>query len=157
MRFDRMGHYEFQDTRRKRLAFARKQQNERAKYPLFAEQIEAEQHDVDTEMRMRQDSWSRRQTTDRARRAADWRRARAALATYPVEERRELLAYWQRCQWPATPTYLLSMLHMHKNGRLELYPEPFHMTEERRQAVAQTIKRIHERVASGRRGTAANQ
>jgi hypothetical protein len=148
MRFDRMGHYSFNDTNRKRLAFARKQKKEQERYPLFAEQIAEEQHDVDAEMALRQDSWSRRQVKDRAQRAQDWIRARAALAAYPTGLRQELLAYWQRCQWPGTPSYLLSMLQMHANGRLNMYPEPFHMTEERRQAVAATIKRLHDRASN---------
>lgn len=148
MRFERTGHYEFRDTARKRQAFERKNRKEQERYPLFAELIASEQHDVDTEMEMRRVGWDRRQVSERARRASDWIRARAKLATYPDDERRELLAYWQRCGWPATPAYLLSMMHMHDTGRLELHPVPFHQTEERRQACAATIERLRARAAA---------
>lgn len=55
MRFKRMFIYEFQDTYRKRLAFLRKQQQERNSYPLLAEQIAEQQLDVDTEMAERRE------------------------------------------------------------------------------------------------------
>lgn len=148
MRFDKTGHYEFNDTERKRQAFARKQKKEQERYPLFAEQIASEQLDVDTEMVRRRTSWDRNQSNGRAQRARDWIRARARLAAYPVGERKELLAYWKRCGWPGTPTYLLSMLHMHDNGRLELHPAPVSLTEERRAACAATIERLLARAAS---------
>jgi len=148
MRFDRAGHYEFRDTERKRQAFARKNRKEQERYPLFAEQIAAEQHDVDTEMTMRRVGWERREVSERARRARDWIRARAKLATYPDGVRRELRAYWNRCGWPGTATYLLTMMRMHDTGRLELYPVPFHQTEERRKACAATIERLRTRAAA---------
>ena len=49
MRFHRFGKYEFRDTERKRAAFARKQKAEREALPLFADQVAAEQIDVDEE------------------------------------------------------------------------------------------------------------
>lgn len=150
MRFDRVGHYEFRDTERKRQAFERKKRKEQERYPLFAEEIASEQHDVDTEMAERSISWNRQQTTDRARRARDWIRARTKLATYPAKERNELLAYWTRCGWPGTPTYLLSMMNMYDNGRLELYPAPVQMTEERRKACAEAIEKHLARAAANR-------
>jgi hypothetical protein len=42
------------------------------------------------------------------------------LAAYPEPIRTALKAYWQGCKWPADPTYLLSMLHMHDTNRLDL-------------------------------------
>jgi phytoene dehydrogenase-like protein len=148
MRFDRTGHYAFRDTERKRQAFERKKKKEQERYPLFAEQIAAEQRDVDTEMSLRRASWDRHEVSGRAQRARDWIRARAKLATYPSEVRKELQAYWSRCGWPATPTYLLSMMHMHDTGRLDLYPAPVHLTEERRKACAATIERLRARAAA---------
>ena len=153
MRFDKTGHYEFRDTDRKRQAFARKQKREQERYPLFAEEIAEGQHDVDTEMTERRKHWDRHQVSDRARRAYDWKRARAKLAAYPEGVRRELLAYWQRCQWPGTPTYLLSMIHMHETGRLDLYPAPVELTEECRAACAATIERLMARAAASRAAT----
>jgi hypothetical protein len=150
MRYEKTGHYEFRDTDRKRQAFARKQKKEQERYPLFAEEIASQQHDVETEMRLRRTSWDRHGVNGRAQRARDWIRARAKLATYRDDVRKELLAYWSRCGWPATPTYLLSMMHMHDTGRLDLYPAPVQLTEERRKACAATIERLLARAAATR-------
>lgn len=122
MRFTRLGMYAFQDTPRKRAALLRRQQTEREALPLFADQVAAEQESVDAVMSSRAAWWTVLQQQGRAARAADWRRARTRLASYPQPMRGELLAYWQRCKWPADPTYLLCMLHMHDQGRLVLNP-----------------------------------
>jgi len=148
MRFDRFGQYEFQDTRRKRAAFLRKQLKEQQRYPLFAEQIAAEQIDVDQEMVQRKAGWSKRFAEDRAQRAQKWRVGRAKLSQHAA--RVELLAYWQRCSWPGDPTYLLSMLQMYDGGRLDLNPPVLRQTEAQRVAVRATITRIHAEVASRR-------
>lgn len=79
MRFHRFGKYEFRDTERKRAAFARKQKAEREALPLFADQVAAEQIDVDEEMTTRRLQWERQQATDRKRRADKWREARRRL------------------------------------------------------------------------------
>lgn len=89
----------------------------------------------------RRASWDRQTAEQRDRRAADWRRARAKLAEYRYSVRRDLRAYWQRCSWPADPTYLLSMMHMHDTGRLELRPKPFRQTMEQREAVTALFAR----------------
>lgn len=120
MRFHRYGKYEFRDTERKRAAFARKQKAEREALPLFADQVAAEQIDVDEEMTTRRLQWERQQATDRKRRADKWREARQRLNGYQEPVRGALLAYWQGCKWPADPSYFLSMLHMYDTGRLSL-------------------------------------
>lgn len=148
MRFDRFGFYEFRDTYRKRRAFLRKQAKEVERYPLFAEQVIAEQIDVDTEMAQRQAIWKREHTAARAQRAFKWRQARVALAAFPEEERQALLSYWQRCSCPAAPEYLLSVLHAYRCNRLDLNPQPMVETEECRIAVTELIRRIRERAAS---------
>ncbi len=153
MRFSRAGFHEFRDTYRKRLAFLRKQLRERESYPLFADQIAAEQIDVDAEMAERRAIWNKENTAQRAARAMAWRKARAKLAAYPHPERRELLAYWQRCSLPGDPEYLLSVIHSHVHGRLDMSPPVVHATEENRKAVAEVIARIAARGAA-RRGAA---
>lgn len=120
MRFHRFGKYEFRDTERKRAAFARKQKAEREALPLFADQVAAEQIDVDAEMTARRLQWERHQAIDRKRRADKWREARRRLNDYQEPVRGALLAYWQGCKWPADPSYFLSMLHMYDTGRLSL-------------------------------------
>lgn len=119
MRFKRYGRHSFQDTPRKRAALTRKQRAERDALPLFAEQVAADQLDADTVMDERARRWAETEMRWRAQRAADWRRARAKLSSYPEPERRALHDYWQRCGWPADPNYLISMLHMFDTGRLE--------------------------------------
>lgn len=150
MRFSRYGRYEFIDTQRKRMAFARKQKQERESYPLFAEEIAAGQIDVETEMALRKANWSARELNDRAQRALEWRRARAKLAKYPQPDRDHLRAYWQRCGWPGDPAYLLTMLHKYANNHLNLRPPTIHETEANRQAVRALTKQIEERVAANR-------
>ncbi len=120
MRFKKLDHYDFQDTRRKRLAYARKLRRELEQYPLFAEQISAQQLPVDDEMMARARRWAEQAMRERKRRAADWRRARQKLRSYPGPVKAVLKRKWQTCGWPADPTYLLSMMHMYDNGRLDV-------------------------------------
>lgn len=122
MRFKRYGRYPFNDTPRKRAAVLRKQRNEREALPLFADQIAAEQASVDDVMIGRAVAWDNHEARSRAYEARKWREARARLRAYLPNERRALAAYWQRCGWPAVPSYLLSMLHMYDTNRLDLAP-----------------------------------
>ncbi len=119
MRFKRTDRHPFTDTPRKRAALARKQRRERDALPLFAGEIANEQRGTDEIMADRAKAWANDEARMRQREAQTWRKARARLASYTDRERAALLAYWQRCGWPATGTYLLSMLHMYDNGRLE--------------------------------------
>jgi hypothetical protein len=127
MRFKRYITYPFEDTRRKRLALARRQRLDREKLPLFSELIGETQPDADTIMHARAELWQRTVAANRAWRAAAWRQARKRLCSYPDEDRRRLAAYWQKCVWPADPTYLHSMMHMFDTGRLDVdfVPRPF--------------------------------
>lgn len=118
MRFKRLTRYTFEDTARKRAALARKQRRERESLPLFAEAIAAEQPSADDVMQLRAERAERQQAQDREHRAAEWRRARARLASYPQPLRAQLRTYWQGCGWTADPSYLLSMLRMFDQGRL---------------------------------------
>jgi len=69
----------YEETSRKRAAFATKQRREREALPLFADMIAARQHSVDEEM-ARRAIWRPQQQQDRRdERAAVWRRARAPL------------------------------------------------------------------------------
>lgn len=120
MRFKKLDRYEFQDTRRKRLAYARKLRRELERYPLFADELSAKQLPVDDEMMARARRWAEQEIRERKRRAADWRRARQKLRGYPGPVKAALKRKWQQCDWPADPAYLLSMMHMYDNGRLDL-------------------------------------
>jgi len=125
MRFTRFESFDFKDTPRKRAAYERKLRLEREALPLFADQIAAMQVTTAEEMAGRALRWTERQRLDRQHRAEKWREGRRRLQAHPAPIRRKLLAYWQRCMWPADPVYLLSMLHMHSEGRLELEPKPY--------------------------------
>jgi hypothetical protein len=120
MRFKRQERHEFTDTSRKRAAFERKKRIERESFPLFADQIAAEQISADDEMAGRRVIWERQSVADRQRRAGEWRKARDRIRAYPDPVRRALLTYWRDCKWPADPSYFLTMCHMYDNGRLEL-------------------------------------
>jgi len=78
MRFERSGRFEFQDTRLKRLALARKQAKERAAYPLFSDEIAAGQPLVDDVMEQRAQTWRAQCRQERQREAYKWRTAQAA-------------------------------------------------------------------------------
>ena len=120
MRFNRCQNYgPFEDTRRKRLALARKQRLEREKFPLLAELIAEQQPDADSVMRERADQWARWMQDRRQRQADLWRQARRKLWSYSGNVRRALYLLWQHAPYPATPVYLLDMLHSFDVGRLD--------------------------------------
>ncbi|MEQ9152800.1 MAG: hypothetical protein RLO06_15085 [Parvibaculum sp.] len=59
------------------------------------------------------------QQETRDRRAAEWRRARARLAGYGPNVRGILRRLWHSAPYPATPEYLLPMLHSFDIGRID--------------------------------------
>lgn len=120
MRFTRKPHFgPYEDTRRKRLALARKQRLERERLPLFAEQIAAEQPDADTVMAERAVKWELYKQEDRDKRAARWRVARAKLFEYGPNVRMVLRNLWKTCPYPGDPTYFHDFLHSYDNGRID--------------------------------------
>lgn len=150
MRHNKYGHYGYNDTARKRAAFLRKQQKQREAYPLFSDQIAEEQISVDNEFAARKVNYDKHIVEARHNRAKDWIRARQKLRSYPEEVRKELYAYWQRCRWPADPSYLLSMMLMYDTNRLDLYPAPIKLTEESRRRVNECIARLLARKEAGK-------
>jgi hypothetical protein len=121
MRFKRWPRSDYEATARKSAAILRKQRLECAAYPLFADQIAAEQPDVQHVHAQRAMRWRRSEARDRAWRAGRWRKARAWLNRYPEGTRVQLLDFWNRHRWfPADPSYLLMMLNMYDTGRLDL-------------------------------------
>lgn len=122
MRFQRYGRYAYAATPRKSAAILRSQRRERERYPLFADVIAHEQRPVEEVHNQRAQRWAEHEIQDRARRAADWRRARAELrAVEPPALRAQLARWWNFHRWfPGVPSYLLTMLHMWRHGRLDL-------------------------------------
>lgn len=113
------------DTTRKRAAFLRKQRIERESLPLFAGEIAARQHDVDTEMLRRAERWETWQRNNRAQRAARWREARARLFAFPDELRRTVRDIWRTCPYPADPASFADFLHQIMVGRLDPHRPPW--------------------------------
>lgn len=126
MRFKRWMRVEpFEDTVRKRAAFARKMRLEREKLPLFAAAIAATQPDVDDVMVQRAIAWIDDQQHRRDEIAKLWRKARARLAAVGPNLRPLVLALWQSAPYPADPVYLLDMLHSVEVGRIDPSDPPW--------------------------------
>ncbi len=121
MRFARLEHHAYEATARKSAAILRRQKRERDALPLFADLVASEQLPVDVEHEQRRQRWESYHLQERARRVRDWRRARSELRNFPSPERERLTWYWNHHRWfPAVPSYLLSALHMYREGRLNL-------------------------------------
>ncbi|WP_020201350.1 hypothetical protein [Cupriavidus sp. WS] len=103
MRFLRTERYEpLTFSARKQAAFARKQQRERNRYPLFTEHIAEEQHSPEEEFERR-----RRQSEMYEQRLRDftagvWRRARALYFAQPEAIRAAIQSKWQSWTGPAS-------------------------------------------------------
>lgn len=128
MRCKRHQRFAFTDTGRKRAALRRKQEKERAALPLFAEQIAERQPRADDVMQARAKAWEDQEGRDRARRAHDWRAARATLAAMSLKERRVLRRAWDCAPYPADPANLSGVLHSYRMGRFRLDDLPFPLT-----------------------------
>lgn len=117
-----MARHTYVPTSRKSAAILRRQAQDRDALPLFAEMIAAEQPSVDQVYARRAAAWEASEREGRATRARDWRRAcRALREIEPIAMRERLRDFWNRHRWfPATPSYLLSILHMWRNQRLDL-------------------------------------
>ncbi|MFJ4291272.1 hypothetical protein ACIP1U_16035 [Cupriavidus sp. NPDC089707] len=106
MRFTRLGRHDPIDFNARRVAaFARKQQRERDRYPLFAEHVAAEQHCADVELARRQRRSDRLETTMRALHARVWREKRAVYFSLTAEQRAEVRAKWVAWTGPTTAPY----------------------------------------------------
>jgi len=126
MRFRRWPHpTPFEDTTRKRAAFARKQRLERESLPLFASEIAENQHSADEEMARRAVSWDQVQQSSRNRRAADWRRFRARLFAFPDALRRQIRETWRRCPYPPDPYSFGDFLRQIQIGKLDPFRPPW--------------------------------
>ena len=119
MRFTRRPRCEYIVTDRKRAAAARSQRRQRDALPLLAPLIAEAQPGIDEVMATRVVQWIAWEQRDQDRRAADWRKARAALDRHAPATRRTLLDYWNGHRWlPGDPMYLLDLLHGFSKGRL---------------------------------------
>lgn len=126
MRFKRwMRITPYDDTTRKRAALVRKMRMQREQLPLFADLVAAGQPDVNTEMERRAIAWVDDQQARRDHQAANWRRARAAVAALNPNLRPIVRALWNEAPYPADPVYLLTMLHSIEVGRIDPSSPPW--------------------------------
>jgi len=106
MRFTRFGrHNPINFNTRRQAAFARKQQRERDRYPLFADHVAAEQHSPDEELARRQRRADRLDTTLRGLDARVWREKRAIYFSLTADQRAEIRARWLAWTGPTTALY----------------------------------------------------
>lgn len=95
MRFTRFERYTPIDfNTRRQAAFARKQQRERDRYPLFADHVAGEQHTFDEEVLRRQRNADRFEASQRAFQARVWRKARARFFSLPEAIKAQIRAKW---------------------------------------------------------------
>ena len=109
----------YEDTPRKRAAYRRKLERERAALPLFAPAIAERQLGVAEEMVRRTGQWERQQLEGRRQRAQAWRRVRARLFGLDAGRRRAIRALWRVCPYPADPSYFGTLLHEIATGRID--------------------------------------
>lgn len=101
-RFERYTPIEF--NARRQAAFARKQQRERDRYPLFPEHVAAEQHKADEEIDRRQRQADRFEASQRAFEARLWRKARTRFFSLPEAVKAQIRAKWLSWPGPTTAT-----------------------------------------------------
>jgi hypothetical protein len=106
MKFERYARYQpITITQRKIAAFARKQQNERARYPLFADHVASEQRTIETEMTRRSGAWESIEVSMRAHHAKTWRTSRARYFSLPEAIQQQIRVKWNSWVGPRTPSY----------------------------------------------------
>lgn len=103
-------------TQRKAAAFARKQEKERNRYPLFSEHVAGEQHDLSEEMTRRQNAIDAAEANMRAFHARTWRKGRAHYFALPDEVKAQVRADWNAWVGPRTSTYFAWMVD-HLSGQ----------------------------------------
>lgn len=106
MKFHRQERYEpITLTDRKRAAFARKQANERARYPLFSDHVADEQHTLADELARRQLSATSSEQSLRDFHARTWRKSRALFQQQPPDIKETIRRAWATWVGPRTSTY----------------------------------------------------
>ncbi|MCY1208325.1 hypothetical protein D9M68_139760 [compost metagenome] len=106
MRFSRLErHTPIGFNTRRQAAFARKQQRERDRYPLFADHVAAEQHSSDEELARRQRRSDNLERTMRALHASIWREKRSVYFSLSEDQRADIRAKWQAWTGPTTALY----------------------------------------------------
>ena len=111
MLFDKFPDYgAFRDTERKRAGVLRKQRAERDAYPLFEEQVAAEQPSVDSVMEKRRLLAVSSLTSQRAFKAKWWRIARAKYFELTPKGKAHVRGRWQRWVGPRNSCCLMHLI-----------------------------------------------
>ncbi|SDD58109.1 hypothetical protein SAMN05216345_111129 [Cupriavidus sp. YR651] len=106
MRFSRLDrHTPIDFNARRQAAFARKQQRERDRYPLFPDHVAGEQHTPDDEVARRQRRSDNLERTTRTLHARIWREKRAVYFSLTGDLQAEIRAKWLEWTGPTTPLY----------------------------------------------------
>lgn len=127
MRFNRRGHYQFADTRRKRLAIEAKRRREREAQPLLQHEIAIAQRrepGADEIMAKRAIGHEVAQREDRESHAARWRKARKRLHDFPEHRWAAIRKLWNECPYPGSPEYLNCLLQDLETGRVTFDKNP---------------------------------
>jgi hypothetical protein len=108
MKFIKPEKMAFKDTKLKRLAYGRKVERERRKYPLLDFCGVLHFDDVDTVMQNRKFEYDSYETHYRKTRAANWLKARKLMREHPKSS--EIYALWQNMKSTPQPVYLLDLI-----------------------------------------------
>ena len=132
MKFQRFERYEaVVMTPRRQSAFGRKQEKERARYPLFSDEIAAQQIDLGGEAQRRQVQRDRFEVEMRAFHARVWRESRALYFRQSSDVRAQICHAWNVWTGPRTALYFSSLVDV-KSGeqsrrlaRIEVEQRPY--------------------------------
>lgn len=111
----------YEDTPRKRAAFARKQCLKREALPLYASEIAENQHSADEEMARRAVTWDRVEQSKRDYHASKWREARGRLFDFPEPVRLQIRRIWRDCPYPPDHAYFCDLLRQIQLGKEDPY------------------------------------
>ncbi len=132
MKFARFQRYELVTmTARRQSAFARRQEKERARYPLFSDEIAAQQIDLTTEQERRQVRRDRFEVEMRAFHARVWREARALYFRQSSDVRAQIYQAWNVWTGPRTALYFSSLVDVRSGeqsrrlARIEVEQRPY--------------------------------
>lgn len=100
-------------TNRRIAAFHRKQKNERARYPLFSDEIESAQHSVEEEALRREQQHAASIRSMRDFRAAQWRRGRALYFAQPEHIKAIIREKWNAYTGQHDSTYFCCFVDVH--------------------------------------------
>ncbi|WP_341743130.1 hypothetical protein [Azonexus hydrophilus] len=104
-------------SHRKALAFERKKKREQDRFPLFAEEIAANQSSWDQEQARREQMSRRIEQEWRDRIAGWWRKGRRMYFAEPLDTRKKIMSAWREWTGPADATYFIYIVELH-NGTL---------------------------------------